>query len=58
MIATQQLVEEERRKAEEKLQRRMERIKAKQANEKQQQGSDGVNQTDGRTQPGIPTWEQ
>ena len=58
VIATQQLVEEERRKAEEKLQRRMERIKAKQANEKQQQGSDGVNQTDSRTQPGIPTWEQ
>lgn len=46
-------MEEERRRAEEKLQRRMERMKAK---EKQQQGSGGVDQTDSAKQPGIITW--
>ena len=55
-VATHQLVEEERRKAEEKLQRRIERMKAKQANEKQQQGSDGADQTDSRNQQGITTY--
>ena len=41
MIATHQLVEEERRKAEEKLQRRMEKMKAQQRKGRQTGGGEG-----------------
>ena len=50
VLTTHQLVEEERRKAEEKLQRRMERLKDKQNKERPSGGS--LQTDDGGTEPG------